>query len=187
MTGSLFDPGPAAARPAPADGISRRAALSPCGTYRYALWREDLLEPDDLVVDDQMLFVMLNPSTADHEVDDRTIGRCIGFARREHFNRLAVANLYALRSTDPARLAEHPDPVGPENDDWILNLALESAEIVVAWGACRLADDDRIAQVLGLLAQADEIKCLGTTAAGAPRHPLYLPADQQLELYEVLP
>ena len=59
------------------------ALLSPCGCYRYALWRR--WEPGP-----QVLFIMLNPSTADELTDDPTIRRCIGFARSWGFGSLAV-------------------------------------------------------------------------------------------------
>ena len=51
---------------------------------------------------------MLNPSTADADHDDRTIGRCISFAKREGCGGLIVGNLFQLRATDPDELRRHP-------------------------------------------------------------------------------
>lgn len=77
------------------------------GEYRYKLWRVTGAPGTSVA-----LFVMLNPSTADATDDDPTIRRCIRFARDWGHARLLVANLYALRATDPRALSRHPDPVG---------------------------------------------------------------------------
>jgi len=53
------------------------AVLSDCGKYRYLLERDISMLNRGTV-----LFVMLNPSTADAENDDPTIRKCKGFADR---------------------------------------------------------------------------------------------------------
>lgn len=73
------------------------AVFSECGNYRYALIRDGWLGGEGAV-----LFVMLNPSTADATSNDPTTRRCIGFAQRWGFASLAIANLYAYRATVPA-------------------------------------------------------------------------------------
>lgn len=162
-----------------ATNMRATATFSPCGAYRYTLARQWGNEPP-------AIFVMLNPSTADAATDDPTIRRCVGFARRWHLDGIVVVNLFALRATDPRALRDHPDPVGPENDDRIL-AALEwyqSSPVVAAWGAHGgLYGRDRA--MLGLIRDAvDRPLCLGTTRSGHPRHPLYLPADTVLMSYE---
>ena len=72
---ALFAPAAAAAASRPAPAMDRAADLSPCGLYRFTLTRT-WGAPGARVV-----FVMLNPSTADASVDDPTTTRCIGFAR----------------------------------------------------------------------------------------------------------
>lgn len=164
------------------------AVLSPCGTYRYALWR-NLQRQLPPLVDEQggtVLFVMLNPSTADHVEDDPTIRRCLGFARREGYARLAVANLFALRSTKPERIATHPEPVGPLNDQWLSELALEAEMVIVAWGASRYASPERVGHVKALLAEAGRpVCCLGLTSSWEPRHPLMVPRDWPLAEFDL--
>ena len=150
------------------------AVISDCGTYRYALQREGWLTGAGTV-----LFVMLNPSTADVSVNDPTIRRCIRFAQDWGFNRLTVANLYAFRATQPAELATVDDPVGLYADPWIYRLCTEASEVIVAWGAGVFASVRRQRDVLDILTESHAPLCLGTTQGGQPRHPLYIRADQQ--------
>jgi hypothetical protein len=149
------------------------AVLSDCGTYRYALQRDGWLTGSGTV-----LFVMLNPSTADASADDQTIRWCVRFAQRWGFKRLHVANLYAFRATNPAALAVADDPVGAENDVWLAKLANLASETIAAWGASPHATETRISEVLEMLGH-DDLQCLGLTANGRPRHPLYLRADTE--------
>jgi hypothetical protein len=94
-------------------------------------------------------------------------------------NGLAVANLYALRSTDPAALWTHPDPIGPDNDDYLWNFARECGDVVCAWGSN--AKPERAARVASIMLDAGaRLWCLGTTKDGSPRHPLYVRATQPL-------
>lgn len=150
------------------------AVLSQDGVYRYLLTRTWAEGP-------ALAFVMLNPSTADATADDPTIRRCIGFAKREGFGGLTVVNLYALRATDPRELRRAIDPVGPDNDGHLRRVTWESqlddAPAVVAWGAH--AAPDRVAAFVRL-ATGTRLVCLGTTQAGAPRHPLYIAGAQPL-------
>lgn len=164
-------------RPLHAEAMQRDAALSRCGRYRYALWRRwDEAAPS-------VLFVMLNPSTADAREDDPTIRRCIGFAQAWGFGALAVGNLFALRSPDPMALhravaTDGPTAaIGPRNGLWLRRLAQESPVVVAAWGqhGALLQRGAAVAQSLPTL------HCLGVTQAGHPRHPLYVAASTPLQ------
>lgn len=158
------------------DYASKTAKISKCGEYRYELTRvwdgsKELLP-----------FVMLNPSTADAMEDDPTIRRCVGFAKREGFGGLVVVNLYGLRATDPKRLWQHQDPIGPDNDRQLSLVAVWAGMIVCAWGAN--PPQGRVDQVLTKLRGAGaQLYCLGKTKAGAPKHPLYIRGDQPLEKF----
>lgn len=145
------------------------ATLSPCRRYRYALWREWLMG------DGTCLFVMLNPSTADGDHDDATVRRCISFAQRWGYRRLAVANLFALRSTDPKLLKTSKSPIGPDNDRHIHDLAAGAAAIYAAWGALPDLFSHRERHVRAILrAAGPPVRVLALTKNGHPRHPLYL-------------
>lgn len=148
--------------------------------YRYMLTRtiDPLLSANGA----PLLFVMLNPSTADDHVDDPTIRRCIGFAKREGAPLLQVVNLYAYRATDPAALSRAPWPVGVGNDDVLESaLAMKHVRVVCAWGAHPMARKamPRFARA-HRLALSPPLFCLGHTREGAPRHPLYVRADEPL-------
>lgn len=152
-------------------------------TYRYRLTRSDYGDAPWLSMHEPaLLWIMLNPSTADETQDDPTIRRVRTFTRRLGFSQFTVVNLYALRSTDPRGLWTADDPVGPENDTVIAAEAwtavVDDAPIIAAWGAN--ARPERVAQVLAIPHVAPRLHALGVTAAGAPRHPLYLPGDAPL-------
>lgn len=143
------------------------ATLSPCRRYRYTLERSwDHALPT-------VMFIALNPSTADESTDDPTLRRCIRFARDLGYARLILTNLFALRSTDPRALLTAADPIGPDNDRHILDSARRADLIIACWGnrGGYLGRDARITNMI------PELHCLGLTKAGAPRHPLYLPAS----------
>lgn len=144
--------------------MHRFAVFSPCRMYRYSLSR--IWDPTQ----SKVVFVGLNPSTADEQADDPTVRRCVGFARRWNFGGLVLVNLFAYRSTDPAGLLKAADPIGPENDKHILTRSSEAAFVVVAWGT-RGSLLNRDKQVLSMLPKA---YCLGVTIEGHPKHPLYL-------------
>jgi hypothetical protein len=149
--------------------MHRYAELSLDGIYRYNLERRWAEGP-------MALFVMLNPSTADAAVDDPTIRKCIGFARRWGMGGVRVVNLYAARATDPKALRDFSDPVGPVNNTAIERAVHESPIIVAAWGANPGPLPGRIPHVKALIrAGGKDAMTLGLTKHGQPRHPLYAP------------
>ena len=159
-----------------ADAILRSAVFSRCRKYRYILTR--VWNPKLPLV----LFVGLNPSTADEHKDDPTVRRCIGFAREWHFGGLSLVNLFAYRATDPGDLLAATDPIGPRNDNCILTIARTTGRIVLAWGTLGgiLGRDQR---VLSMLPGA---YCLGVTKGGHPKHPLYLPTRTRVRLFHAV-
>ncbi|MEY3660704.1 MAG: hypothetical protein RLZZ169_1530 [Pseudomonadota bacterium] len=146
------------------------AELSTCGTYRYALWRR-------WSDSSSLLFVMLNPSTADESQDDPTIRRCISFAQQWGHGGITIANLFAFRSPHPSALRGATDPIGPENDQWLQKLAGQSAVVVGAWGNHGLY----LKRGEAVAAMVPPMQCLGMTKRSQPRHPLYVAADTGLQ------
>lgn len=158
------------------------AIFSECRRYRYFLRRPI---PQDYNGYRSCVFIMLNPSTADEQVDDPTIRRCIGYARSWKCTDLIVVNLFPFRATDPKELAWQP-PV-PEATEWRNEQAISEAfyrggDFVAAWGANPIAQE-RAERFMNKWGSGHNIMCLGKTKSGAPRHPLYVPAATQLEAY----
>ena len=146
------------------------AILSDDRTYRYQLWRHwDVFKP-------RLGWIMLNPSTADETEDDPTIRRCINFAKGWGYGSIVVGNLFALRATEPKELYDHPDPIGPENNEHLREICDEAEAVVAAWGAH--GDYQQrgwaVRQMLDV-----ELLALGTTMDDQPVHPLYQPGDTE--------
>lgn len=172
--------------------VKKWAMLSPCGRYRFMLGRA--WDEEDPAANEGPLgrwrrplcaWLMLNPSTADHTVDDPTIRKCVGFAERLGCGGIVVVNLFAWRATDPRDLEVvirrgGADPVGWRNDRMI-ELASAVQPLLVGWGKPRPAFRARASQVWGLgLTKSWPMLCVGVNDDGSPRHPLYVP-------YEVKP
>ena len=149
----------------------RAADFDESEQYRYRLVRS--WNP----VDPRVAFVLLNPSTADSSADDPTVRRCIVLARGWGFGSLEVVNLFAWRSPDPRALRQAVAPVGPANDHWLCRSATACSAIVVGWGNHGTLHR-RDTEVIALLRSIQAVPtCLGMTASGQPRHPLYLRHD----------
>lgn len=161
--------------------ICKSAVISGCGTYRYHLTRT--WNPDA----DTLGFIMLNPSTADADLDDATIRKCCGFARRLGYGSIEVVNLFAYRTTHPKVLKEQGsqgiDVVGPKNDKYILQAAASAKNIICAWGN-HGSYQGRGDKVLELLMQEEVTTptlSLGRLSnSNQPKHPLYQPYDVPL-------
>lgn len=150
------------------------ATLSEDGVYRYDLLRHTTVlaaNPTSTVV-----FIGLNPSTADASVDDATVRVCTGYAARWGAARMVLVNLFAYRATDPRALLAANDPVGPDNDRWLTSWVDGRYYAVAAWGAVDKRLAWRVAAVRALLAPYG-LHCLGLTKGGQPRHPLYMRKD----------
>lgn len=149
------------------------AKLSDCGTYRYELIREWSMSDlaSNSVKEGKVVFCLLNPSTADAVNDDRTITRCVGFAQNWGYSRLVVVNLYAYRTPDPDELLQCSDPVGANNDKYILNNTKEAALFVAGWGT-KSPTPIRQNDVLDMLrSRGIVVHALGVNADGTPKHP----------------
>ncbi len=147
--------------------MNKDAYISHDGRYRYTLSRIwDETKP-------LVMFIGLNPSTADEYTDDNTIKRCCNFALSWGYGGILVGNLFAYRSTNPNNLFMVEDPIGPENDTYLKKMSMSAALIVAVWGnsGCLQNRSHVVAKMF------PEMKCLRKNKTGEPAHPLYLPAD----------
>lgn len=130
-----------------------------------------------------VMFIGLNPSTADERLNDPTVRRCIGFAVNWGYGGIFMCNVFTLVSTDPKKLNTET-PIVREAHLAMRVIRKRCREAVAAWGSLitqvRAGEDrlHRIQEDLGPL------HCLGLTKHGHPRHPLYLPYSASLRLYE---
>lgn len=144
---------------------ARTAAFSPCRNYRYSLLRRWGAPEQGYA-----MFIGLNPSTADEEADDPTIRRCMQYAKDWGYGALCMTNLFAFRATDPDMMKAHPEPVGPDTDAVLANLAGSAGVVVAAWGN-HGSHRGRDQEVIKCMPQ---LHCLTVTKQGQPGHPLYL-------------
>lgn len=159
--------------------------------YRYHLTRE-IGEGEGSVA-----FIMLNPSKANHHCDDDTVERCIGFAQHWKFQTLEIGNLYGRYATNPVDLRNLPNPIGPDNDQYLRCIAAHCPTVVAAWGEQgrflgMQQFRNRANDVLRLLWEAMEnagrapmIHHLGQTRTGHPCHPLRLHNGIQRQEWQI--
>jgi hypothetical protein len=147
--------------------------------YRYTLkrvWDASL---------GSVLFVMMNPSTADPYVDDPTVAKCQRYARAWGYGTMLVGNTFAYRATNQKDLLRVADPVGPKNDKYLLQMAAQAELIVLAYGKPHKNLCQRGRDVAALLRRAEhELHALKLCNDGTPSHPLYLKGTLRPILFE---
>ena len=155
--------------------MNRSAEISEDGLYRYRLdrWWGD---------GPRVAWIMLNPSTADAEVDDPTIRRCIAFTKAWGYDGLTVVNLYPLRATDPKALdgfEERATEACATRNGIEVGRAIGVSPIAVAAWGVHGARDGIGEWMRGQIALSTPrpLYHLGLTKEGYPRHPLYVRGD----------
>jgi len=155
------------------------AIISECGRYRYELRRSVQRHGFKACV------IMVNPSTADAEIDDATIRKIKGFAKGFQWSEFIVVNLFAYRATDVNELRSVSDPIGELNNLYTIDAMMRSDIVMVAWGAsAKLPTHLRKRYqfiVDSLAAMNKPAYCLGVCADGHPKHPLMIGYATQLE------
>lgn len=150
------------------------AIFSDCRKYRYVLWRR--WNSVSLFGDDPMnhiMFIGLNPSTANENDDDPTIRRVIRFAKDWGYNGVYMLNLFAIVSADPKVLQTPGLDLQMNNQHWIDRMYQLSADVLFAWGTFKEAKT-RAKEIISMFPYAI---CLGKNADGSPKHPLYIAAN----------
>lgn len=155
--------------------IESGAEFSEDRRYRYALWRVwDRSKP-------LVMFIGLNPSTANESENDPTIKRVIAIARSNGFGGVYMMNCFPLVSTDPRVLNEFydsdaHDTYDMENLRWLLDVRRKCESVVFAWGNFKVVSE-RARSVIGYF---DDPKALHINKNGTPKHPLFCRADSKL-------
>jgi len=153
----------------------KTAIISECKQYRYELtrtWDESM---------PKVLFIMLNPSTADADNDDPTIRRCIGFAKSWGYGGLIVCNLFAYRATNPKELLKCKDPVGISNIDHVSKACTNVEKVITAWGNYPIVDKlMKGKSAFRMLTHSlKKLHYIDISKTHCPKHPLYLSKELQ--------
>lgn len=155
------------------------AILSDDRAYRYALWRTWNARKG------HVMFIGLNPSTADENKDDRTIKRCIKFAESWGYGGIYMLNLFAYRNKKPEEMKNAIDPFGVGNWRYLLNYARKSKLIIAAWtNDGNYKNQDELAKFM-FTQNKIQLHCLVINKNGSPRHPLYVKASTTPVIYNV--
>ena len=156
------------------------ASYSPCLAYRYRL--ERLLGAGSTAA-----FIMVNPSTATEDTDDQTILMVQNVCATFGIGRAIIGNMFAYRSKDVTDLAKVDDPVGPDNDKHLTQIAAEAEKIIVAWGVPEKLPESlrhRWRDVVAILDSGGKpLHCLKHLARNHPRHPQILIHENPLPLW----
>ena len=148
--------------------ISQNAQFSSCGLYRYNLERTWAKGTG------RVLFIGLNPSTANDQIDDPTIRRCVSFSRTWGYCAMEIVNLFAYRATHFSDLKKTKDPIGLYNDRWIAAAYQKKADIVVAcWGN----HGNYLQRSNTIKLQFKNLHCIKLNKTLQPAHPLYQKRD----------
>jgi hypothetical protein len=170
-----------------------KTILSECRKFRYVLHRKTncplrWIKP--------MVFVMINPSTADESKPDKTVSKCISIAENNGCTDIYVVNLFPLRTKDVKEVNKYLEtvpsseynPFNEENYRHIESvLSLMNATIVLAWGKYDKIKYTRIQASLFLKKYINkyEFNCLGFNADFSPKHPLFLSAKTPLIKFQL--
>ncbi len=142
------------------------AIFSDDGKYRFVLWR---IWNQDLPL---VMFIGLNPSTANSNTDDPTIRRIKSFVKVWRYGGFYMLNLYTFISAYPEKLKECHDPVW-KADDYLKQYSTKVNKIIFAWGNFPVIEE-RAKQVIKMFPEAE---VLGLNKNGTPKHPLYLKSN----------
>ncbi len=168
------------------DGVIGEARFhGPNDCYRLWLSRGwTSLELD--ILSGFILYIGMNPSTADAVANDTTIGRETFFTKRQRYQRFVKCNVMDYRATNPSGLRKPGViPCSEINLDAIAEFAARADKIICAWGLLHPSLQQHADRTEELLrSQGRELWCFGLNADGSPRHPLYLRGDTPIIRFE---
>lgn len=156
------------------DNKDKGAQFSDCRKFRYALWRIwDRTKP-------MVMFIGLNPSTANELSDDPTIRRVISFAKRWGYGGVYMMNCFPFVTAFPEELCLN-DFAQNINDKLLIDISKKCHEVIFAWGNFEAVTNHKRDAVL--INMFPDAMCLGKNKSGSPKHPLYIKSDALLIKY----
>lgn len=148
------------------------AVISDCGLFRYRLDRDVQAEGKVFA------YFGVNPSTADHEVDDHTVKKWIGFTLRNGGRKFIVGNVFSYRDKNVKALANAEACIGAEHNFYINQIIQEADVLVPCWGDAKkvpLALRGELNLLMQVLIESGKpVLHFGRTVGGDPLHPLKL-------------
>lgn len=152
-----------------ANDVMSFATFSDCKKYRFTLlriWDESL---------PLILFVMMNPSTADENVNDPTVAKCMRYARKWGYGGLYIGNVCAYRATDKKALLDILDPVGAINILSVMDMAKKADLTIIAHGQLPNRLQFHADNMCDKLRESEiKLHVLKLSKDGIPCHPLFL-------------
>lgn len=175
-----------------ADGVAGDAMfLGENDCYRPMLTRKwvNLFTAGTRLPNNFVLWIGMNPSVADANVDDPTLNKVIDFSMEWGFDGLAMMNVCDYRATEPATLFKPGVvPRSKGNLALIRDTAKQAARIVCAWGNLHRNLVHFAVDVEDALRRDQrELWCLGLNKGGTPKHPLYVRGDTPLIRFKEIP
>jgi len=140
------------------------AIISSDDKYRYVLsriWDESK---------SKVMIIGLNPSTADASYDDPTIRKCIKYAKSWGYGGIYMLNLFAFRASKPKIMFSVDEPIGVENNQYLMDYSLKCDKVVCAWGS----DGNYKNRSSEIKSKLSNLHYLARNKSGEPSHPLYL-------------
>jgi hypothetical protein len=147
------------------------ALFSDCKKHRLSLWR--IWDKDKPMV----MFIGLNPSTANAIDDDPTIRRVKSMAKSWGFGGVYMMNLFTFISTDPKNLNIKQGNLS-ESDTILIEISNKCTEVIFAWGNFNVFGRDK--EIIKMYPYA---KALHINKNGSPKHPLYVRGNTTPQLF----
>ena len=152
--------------------MEKGAEFSEDRKYRYALWRIwDKTKP-------LVMFIGLNPSTANEDDNDPTIRSVERISKHNRFGGFYMMNCFPLVSTNPGVLhafydTPFHDIEDSENMRWLLDIKTKCSTVVFAWGNFDVAKE----RAKSISSYFKDAKALHINKNGSPKHPLYCKSE----------
>jgi len=157
------------------NNILTEVIFSKCRKYRFSYKKTWDIESKNI------LFILLNPSTASENKSDPTITRLEKHTRNLGGGSFTVCNLFAVREKNPKKLKKKINPIGYHNEYFIKENSSLANKIICAWGneGKYLNQAEKIKKILN--EKNYQIFIFGLTKKNEPTHPLYLRYDIKLK------
>lgn len=133
-----------------------------------------------------VMFIGLNPSTATHLTNDRTVARCTLDAKRWGYGGLFMMNVFPYRATKPQAMRAFyknrfmchealAEDSFSENTRQIVEVSNGCTMIICAWGnhGKFLNGGRNLVEILHGFGKGELLNCYRITKQGEPEHPLY--------------